>query len=291
MKVLVTGGQGFIGRYTVEHLFTSGHMPVTFDRHDTGDNIGQFILGDTRDDVAVFEAVARVDGVIHLAGVLGTQETIKNPRPAFDVNINGGINILEACAHYDVPLVNIAVGNFWMNNSYAISKNTVERLVQMYVTERDARACTVRAVNAYGPRQVAAPPYGPSKVRKVMPALICRALAGHPIEIYGDGQQVMDMVHVRDVARVLVAALDSPAGVTYDAGPGRRTTVLDIAKQVVVEVGGGDIVHLPMRPGEHAHAEVIADPTTLYPLGIDPASLVDLEAGVKETVEWFRSER
>lgn len=288
MKVLVSGGQGFIGEHTCEYLRTQGHTPVVFDRHNKLTKPYEFILGDIRDDVAVTEAVARVDAVIHLAGVLGTQETIRNPRPAFDVNINGGINVLEACAHYDLPLVNIAVGNWWMANSYAISKHTVERLLQMYVNERGLQGCTVRAVNAYGPRQVPAPPYGPSHVRKIMPAFVCRALSHVPIEVYGDGQQVMDMVHVEDVAKVLVAALDGTPGTTYECGPGRKTTVLDIAKAVIAEVGGGEITHLPMRPGEHAKAEVVADPSTLAPLGFDAASFITLEQGIQETVDWYR---
>lgn len=289
MKVLVTGGQGFIGSYTCEHLAEQGHDVVLFDRHQKQHPWGEFILGDIRDDVAVMEAVARVDGVIHLAGVLGTQETIKNPRPAFDVNINGGLNILEAVTHYDVPLVNIAVGNWFAQNSYAISKHTVERLVQMYVRERGANACTVRAVNAYGPKQVAAPPYGPSKVRKVIPALVCRALTDQPIEVYGDGEQIMDMVHVRDVARVLVAAIDGPAGVTYEAGPGLETTVNEIAKEVIVAAGKGAITHVPMRPGETNHTRVVADPETLKPLGINSDSFITLREGLAETVEFYRA--
>lgn len=290
MKVLVTGGNGFIGQYTCDELRGQGHTPVMFDRHVKGDSVAaEFILGDIRDDVAVMEAVSRVDAVIHLAGVLGTQETIKNPRPAFDVNINGGLNIMEACTHYAVPLVNIAVGNWFANNSYAISKHTVERLLQMYVRDRGLNGCTVRAVNAYGPRQVAAAPYGPSKVRKIVPAFVCRALAGNPIEVYGDGLQIMDMVHVRDVAKILVAALGGPAGVTYEAGPGKNTTVLEVAKAVIAEVGGGAVEHLPMRPGETNGTVVKADPDTLKPLGF--TEFVSLEDGIKETVAWYANHR
>ena len=293
--VLVSGGSGFIGRYVVEELLERGYDVSVLDtRYREPAEGATLVLGDIRDATSVTEAVSHADGVIHLAGVLGTQETIKNPRPAAETNILGGLNVLEACAQYDVPLVNIAVGNYWMNNTYSITKNTVERFVEMFVRFRGSRMTVVRALNAYGPRQSAAAPFGPSKVRKVMPSFICRALTGEDIEIYGDGSQVMDMIYVTDVAGILVAALektdrDGSQG-TFEAGTGRRTTVNDIAHHVVAEVAkqGGPVVnvaHLPMRPGEDANSVVIGDPSTLEPLGV--GRLLPLEMGIAASVEYF----
>ena len=88
--------------------------------------------------------------------------------------------MLQAAAQYDLPGVYIGVGNHWMNNTYSISKTQVERFVDMYNTERGTRVNIVRVVNAYGPRQLAAHPYGPGKVRKITPAFICRALRDEP---------------------------------------------------------------------------------------------------------------
>jgi len=294
--VLVTGGNGFIGRYVVEELLERGYDVSVLDtRYREPARGSTLVLGDIRDATSVTEAVSHADGVIHLAGVLGTQETIKNPRPAAETNILGGLNVLEACAQYDVPLVNIAVGNYWMNNTYSITKNTVERFVEMFVRFRGSRMTVVRALNAYGPRQSAAAPFGPSKVRKVMPSFICRALTGEDIEIYGDGSQIMDMIYVEDVASILVAALektdrDGSQG-TFEAGTGRRTTVNDIAHLVVAEVARQsgrvvNVVHLPMRPGEDANSTVIGNPLTLGPLGIGEL-LLPLEAGIAKSVEYF----
>jgi len=292
-RVLVTGGAGFIGGYVCEELSRRGFEVVVFDHIRRASRFEVF-LGDIRDEVAVNEAVAHAEGVIHLGGVLGTQETIKNPRPAAHTNVIGGLNILEACSQYDVPMVNIAVGNYWMNNTYSITKNTVERFAEMFVRFRGSRVSTVRALNAYGPRQVAAEPYGPSRVRKVMPSFVCRALSGLPIEIYGDGNQIMDMIYVADVAKILVSALEKTgrdgASGTFEAGTGRRTTVNDIAYMVVAEVArqGGpvtEVVHLPMRPGEDEGSVVIGDPSTLEPLDIGP--LLSLEAGIEDTVRYF----
>ncbi len=293
--VLVTGGNGFIGRHVVEALNDRGYEVAVLDtRYRETDN-AKVVLGDIRDEVAVTEAVAHSDGVIHLAGVLGTQETIKNPRPAAHTNIIGGLNVLEACAQYDVPLVNIAVGNYWMNNTYSITKNTVERFVDMFVRFRGSRMSVVRALNAYGPGQVAAAPYGPSKVRKIMPSFICRALNGEPIEIYGDGEQVMDMIYVTDVAAILIRALEETnlgQSLVLEAGTGRTTTVNDIAAAVAHEVREQsgretEIRHLPMRPGEDANSVVIGNPLTLSPLGIDAYKLIPLEFGLQLTVEYF----
>ena len=300
--VLVTGGTGFIGRYVVEELSDRGYIPIILDRelrtHNYTRIVQPVVFGDIKDATLVTEAVAHVDGVIHLAGVLGTQETISNPLPAAETNILGGLNVLQACAQYDVPLTYIAVGNHWMNNTYSITKTTVERFVDMYGRFRGARMSAVRALNAYGPRQVPVPPYGPSRVRKIMPSFICRAISGEPIEIYGDGRQVMDMIYVEDVAEILVRNLEltdqEGPQPTMEAGTGRETTVNEIAHVVADTVKDETgihvpINHLPMRPGEDENSIVLGNPDTLDPLGLDHM-LTPLEDGVRVTVDYFRDE-
>jgi UDP-glucose 4-epimerase len=300
MKVLVTGGNGFIGRETAEFLSESGYEPVIFDRHGHGDPYFETILGDIRDSTAVTEAFAHVDGFIHLAGVLGTQETINNPRPAAETNVLGGLNVLEAAAQYRVPGVNIAVGNHWMNNTYSITKSSVERFVRMFNENRGTKINVVRALNAYGPRQSIAAPYGSSKVRKIMPSFICKSLLEEPIEIYGDGSQVMDMVHVGDVVAVLVdtltATLDGKIlGHALEAGTGRDTTVLEIANAVRDAVSAYDpslrlpaVKHLEMRPGEPKNSVVLGDPDgTLGVIGWDSSDFLTLEEGLGSTVKYY----
>lgn len=299
MKVLVTGGAGFIGKYTVEELARRGHEPVVFDRQKRPADHDVF-LGDILDETAVHEAMAHVQGWIHLAGVLGTQETVNFPKAATETNILGGLNVLSGARQYGLPGVNIAVGNHWMSNTYSISKSTVERFCEMYRIEHGLPVTTVRALNAYGPRQSVAEPYGTSKVRKIMPAFVMRALHGQPIEIYGDGEQIMDMIHVADVARVLVTAFEhtaarGPVGEVISAGTGRATTVNEIAMCVLeaaAEAGATSaqdwLVHLPMRPGEPEKSTVLGEPETLRLIGMNPDELVKLEDGVAETVSWYR---
>ena len=109
MKILVTGGSGFIGSHVVELLNNDGHEVTVFDHLGRGD--GSMFLGDIRDPVDVMEAIGNVEGFIHLAGVLGTQECILNPRPAVETNIIGGLNILEAASRLNVFGVCIGIGN------------------------------------------------------------------------------------------------------------------------------------------------------------------------------------
>ena len=168
--ILVTGGNGFIGGYVVEQLRKFGYEVSILDRHQWATHAEipppytqQLFFGDIKDATLVTDAVSHVDGVIHLAGVLGTQETIENPLPAAETNILGGLNVINACAQYDVPLINIAVGNYWMDNTYSITKSTVERMVRMTQKYRGKAMASVRALNAYGPRQVPTPPYGSSR--------------------------------------------------------------------------------------------------------------------------------
>ena len=294
--VLVTGGSGFIGSYVVDRLLSDGIKVVSFDHVHAQKNLptgAERFLGDIRDAEAVTEAMAHVDGFIHLAGVLGTQETIQNPKPAIMTNITGGLNVLEAAAQYGIPGVNIAVGNHWEQNPYSISKSTVERLVRMYNAYRGTQVSVVRALNAYGPRQSVAEPYGTSKVRKIIPSFVMRALHGDPIQVYGDGKQIMDMVYVGDVANFLVDALlgtelNGAMPETIEAGTGRDTTVLEIAETVIREVGQGDIEFLPLRPGETKGAVVkanIENHDVLYPGGYNFRSL---ENGLAETVAFYR---
>lgn len=295
----MTGGSGFIGSYTVRELLSRGYEVVAFDRFkkDVPEGV-EFFLGDIQDDVAVTEFAAHVDGIIHLAGTLGTTECIDNPRPAAYTNIMGGLNLLEAATQYNIPLQCIAVGNWFEYSTYSITKTTVERFAVMYRKHRGTKVSVMRALNAFGAGQSVAAPYGNSKVRKLLPSIICRAIAGDPLELYsdaaGNASQIMDMVWVGDVARTLVDSLEytevrGPIEHVLECGSGRDTTVDDIAQLVVEAVGQGEIIHLPMRKGETPGSIVLADTSTLEELGFNyAASFSTLEERLPETVDYFR---
>lgn len=314
MKIMVTGASGFIGGHVVDNLLERGLEVIAFDRLHAGEVLRQGVyrfLGDTRDATSVDEAVAVSDGVIHLAGVLGTSETIDNPVPAVETNIRGSLNVFQAVRQYHKRAAYITVGNYWFNNTYSITKTTAEQLAWMFNREHGTKIAVVRALNAYGPRQKAAP------VRKIMPNFIGEALRGEPITVYGDGEQIMDMIHVCDVADVLVRALlvnheqysylperGLDNLVKFEAGTGRATTVNEIAQMVLDATGGGTINHVEMRGGEPPRSVVVGDPLTLLPLflgtrvdldgrllvGQRNEPLIPLEDGIAETVEWYRTQ-
>lgn len=284
MKVVVLGGEGFIGQHVCDVLRLKGITPISFDRYINKPANSDRFMGDIKDREAVNYIVGMTDGAINLAGILGTSETVDNPYPSAEVNVLGAINFLQALRENDKPGVQIAVGNHWMNNSYSITKSTAERFSLMFQKEHGTKVGVVRALNAYGPRQKHEP------VRKIIPNFVVRALRDAPIEIYGDGEQVMDMIHVRDVAGILIDALlkDWDRSKVLEAGTGRKTTVNDIAKAVIKVAGSGSVKHIDMRAGEPKGSVVVGDPGTLLPLYKNGPKLMGLEKGLEETVKWYR---
>jgi UDP-glucose 4-epimerase len=298
-KIAVTG-VGFIGSWVVDNLLSKGYEVIAFDHYKRADYPKgvEVVLGDIRDANSIRQLVAHSEGVIHLAGQLGTQEHVLNPRPISETNILGGLNLLEAVAEYKVPMVNIAVGNWDHNNPYSISKHTIERYINMYNKERGTSINIVRGVNCYGPRQVAAPPFGPSKIKKVTPSFICRALSNMPIEVYGDGEQVSDFVWVGDMAEALVRALEkADQGIVFEeaveCGPEENVTVNEVANLIrelcyeVFDRPSPEVVHLPMRPGEKPNSRIVANTATLKLVGMNPKDFKPLRDGMIETIQYF----
>lgn len=252
MKVGITGGNGFIGSWIQDELRRRGHTVLVLDHRNNHDGM----LGDVRDSTIVYELAAHVDGIIHLAAILGTAETIDVPHPSAETNVLGSLNVFEAATRYKIPVVNASVGNSGIGRgTYCVTKRCVEDFVHMYREDRGLDVISVRPMNAYGPRQSAPAPYGSAKVRKIVPSFVCSALSGHPIEMYGGGTQVSDAVHVYDVARSFVAALETAAegkvpDFVIDIGNTIPSTVVDVAQAVVENVPGAVLKDVPMRAGE-----------------------------------------
>ena len=282
MKILVTGGNGFIGSHLVALLRAKGHETLVFDRAWMEEPV---FLGDVRDRTAVSEAVYKTDAVIHLAAILGTQETVDNPSPAAETNILGALNVFAACREHNRPGVYITVGNRWMNNPYAITKDCSRRFAMMYNREHGTRIAIVRALNVYGPGQSSWP------IRKIIPTFIMAALQDRPLEVYGDGEQRMDMIYIDDAVEILARALLVDHGKydsVFEAGTGIVPTVNEIACAVIAACDSSSpIVYLPMRPGEPPNSTVAGDPSTLAPLRFN--SFVPFNIGLARTVEWYRA--
>jgi nucleoside-diphosphate-sugar epimerase len=264
-RVLVTGGTGFIAGYVIEKLLSLGIEVTTTvrriartDETEYLDECNCFVC-DIRDEAAIYSAVQTVDGVIHLAGLLGTSENISQAKLTNDVNVNGTLSILNAVNNFKIPCVIIGVGNHFENNTYSISKTAAERYALMYQHNFDTPIAVVRAFNAYGPRQK----WG--KIKKIVPTFINQALRNQTITVYGgvDNCGTMDLIYVVDVARMLVETLERVAsGIKFpnpiEVGSGIGLRVWDIANDIIERIGRGDIVEVPMRAGEHERSVVVA---------------------------------
>jgi UDP-glucose 4-epimerase len=171
MKTVLVIGLGFIGHHVVNQLLKEGFSVTVLERNPSKDFFSkdyEIILGDVRDRNLISDVIRKFDGVINLAGILGTSETINNPFPSVDTNIIGALNVFEAIKseQKDTKLVHITVGNHFMNNTYAITKSASERFALMYNREHGTKISVVRALNAYGPYQKHEP------VRKMIPNFI-----------------------------------------------------------------------------------------------------------------------
>lgn len=250
-RVAVTGSSGFIGSAVVRELTRRGTRVIPFDHPK-----------DVRDVDELRACLRTADGVIHLAGALGTSEIFGNEAGAVATNIGGAVNVYDVASDLDIPVVQIGTGHKGQPNPYAITKACAEDLGLARARYADAKINVVRAYHVYGPGQKAIPPWGKSTVRKMVPTFICQALADIPLEIYGTGEQLIDLVYVDDVAEVLVDALEGPYGQLIEAGTGKPTSVTDAAWDVLRAAHGsafGRTVKLcPMRPGEPEDATVVA---------------------------------
>jgi len=296
MKILVTGGQGFLGSHLVDELIDHHECGVcVFDRswksqlwadfawHDV-----DFYCGDLKDRESVFEAVRLCDRWVNLGGLLGTSELIGNPMPAVEVNIAGAINVFDAAVEHEKIGLQIEVGNYWMDNPYSITKNCAARFAEMYRKYKKADIRIVRAMNVYGPRQKHRP------IRKIFPNVAIPALLNKPITVYGDGEQVMDMVYVKDAVQILakVVLADELPPITFEAGAGGITINKFVHTVCSAASSQSEIRHIPMRKGEKPGAVVKISKEgwddLAEHLDYDSTDQMPLEKGVETTVLWYK---
>jgi UDP-glucose 4-epimerase len=303
VKVLITGGSGFVGSHCVDAFLAAGHDVTVFDRvPPIHSPVGDHVIGELRDAIAVDKVVKRSDLVIHAGGLLGTHETILTVDDAVKTNILGTLNILQATTRHKRKLINISKPNVWLN-PYSITKDCSEKFCFMFVEEFDAQVTTVKLYNVYGPRQKY------RCVRKAIPTWIVDALNGNPIEIFGSGSSTVDLIHARDVAQGIVAIVDNfeacrlkrtieIADDVYgrfpkhneqilELGSGKSITVNETVDALVAVLGVPvDVKHLPMRRGEIDGTHLSADITRMTGLtGFRPG--IDLIEGLRETVAYY----
>lgn len=311
LRALVTGGAGFIGSHVADALIASGFRVTALDDLSTGrrTNIpgaATFVEGDIRSaDSAELVRNGGFDVVCHLAAQIDVRKSVSDPVADAACNVLGTLNLLEAARAASRPPRFIfsstggaIYGDFVQPPSdeampkdpespYGIAKLSVEYYLSYYGRVHGLDVMALRYANVYGPRQ---DPHGEAGVV----AIFCqRLLAGQALTVFGDGRQTRDYVSVKDVARANVAAATRPippAGRLDDRacniGTGIPTSVLDLAATLQRASGvASPVNHAPARPGEQQRSFVRIEKAARV-LGWMPE--VPLEAGLRETYEWFR---
>lgn len=271
MKVAVTGGAGFIGTPTIAAAQKAGHQAWSVDRETGGD-----ILGD-------LAGLDGADAVIHLAGVLGTHELFDTPELAVDVNVRGALNVMQWCLAHGARYVGILMPDVFPS-LYTATKIASQRIATALYANQGLPVAHVRAFNAYGPGQK----HGPGHPQKILPTFAMNAILRQPIPIWGSGRQTVDMIHVDDIARMLVDAIDyTHENTVFDGGTGIPMTVQQVAEVVCAAAGWDEpsFIHYPMRRGE-VESNIVAAGEGWDRLGWRPR--FD-HALIRETVQWYAS--
>ncbi len=264
MKILVTGGSGFIGSHIVEELAKDKSNEIKiFDivkpDIDHSSNV-KYIDGDICYKTSIDKAIQGCEEVYDCAGVLGTHELVFQTERAIDTNIKGAFNVIQSCLDFDVKRIfhptKPIFKNYW-ENTYTISKITAENFVRMFREVYKMDVTVLRWMNASGPRQHIYP------VRKFIPIIITQALLNENIEIYGTGNQTVDIIDVRDIASIAINSTRKGIGKdlmkVYDVGSGHAISCNDVAEYVLKKIKSkSKINHLPMRIGEALDTKIAA---------------------------------
>ncbi len=295
MRVLVTGGTGFIGRHVVEALLTRGHRVVTLSRRPEGIPGAEHRSLDVGSEEAVSVA-SRVDAVVHLAALSNASASFDDPLTFSRLNALGTLAMLEGARRggarivfassqriYRPSLQPIAEdGLIEPQDPYGYSKLCGEQWLEMYHRFYDVHACTVRFFSVYGPGLIVQ-----GGTSGVVGIFVGRALRGEPLTAHTD--QLRDLTDVSDVAHGVVLALEKPApsGCCYNIATGRGTSMVELAKAVREAAGShSDVV---MERGQ-GFGHLVADISRARrELGYEP--LVGLPEGLEKYVEWYRSRR
>jgi UDP-glucose 4-epimerase len=303
MKILVTGGSGFIGSHIVEHYQDKAEEIRVLDNLRTGyrknlDGLKcSFIEGSVTDRETVAKAVEGVDYIFHMAALVSVPESMAKPAECVDINVQGLLNVLEAAAAAGVrKLVFASSAAIYGDNPavpkletmlpepkspYAVTKLDGEYYLDLFNRERGLETAAIRFFNVFGPRQDPKGAYAAA-----VPIFIEKALKGEDITVHGDGEQTRDFIYVKDIVGALSFAAETP-GVTgvFNAGYGGQMTINDLANKIIASSGSdAKVLHGPERPGDVKHSRSSA--AKLLGAGWQPKH--SLDEALATTLDFFR---
>ncbi len=298
MKCVVTGGAGFIGRHVVQALEAAQHEVVVVDLADGARRV------DICDSAALLEEFKRVgpEVVFHLAGVADARDALNHPVKAVTINVGGTAGVLEAARQTGVKRV-ILASTCWVANAMGNGLLDEQALFlpegggHVYTTTKIASELLAHDFHKlYGlPFTILryGIPYGPGMWSGlVLKNFLDRAAAKQPLVIFGDGSASRRFVHVEDLARAHVLALqDVATNQIYNLEGMRFVTVRELAELVAKLLGGVEIQYKaePTRVGEFQYFRKLISGNKAY-IDLGWAPQVDLEDGVRRTIDWYRRE-
>jgi UDP-glucose 4-epimerase len=307
VRILVTGGAGFIGSHVVDAYVAAGHEVAILDNFSTGSeaNLNPAAEAhrlDVRDQPGVEKVIGsfRPDIVNHHAAQAEVPKSVADPTFDAQVNIIGGLNLLKACIDHSVKkVIFISTGGALYGepdvvpsdedhpvrplSPYGTSKYCFEQYLGTFKRTFGLEFTVLRYANIYGPRQDFHAEEG-----RVVAIFASRMLAGKPVTIDSDGEQSRDMLHVGDVATANIAALERGAGGTYHVSSGTPVTINDIYRKLALLTEYKQAPnHGPQRKGD-VYRIALDNSRAHRDLDWDPR--VDLEEGLSLTVDYFRQQ-
>lgn len=220
------------------------------------------------------------DAVYNFAGVLGTSELNSNSTSAVNINIIGALNVFDACITTNVPSVFYpSKPNVWLN-TYSITKFASEQFTQLYNKQKTINISSLRLFNVYGCGQHLYP------IRKIVPTFALQAMLGIPLQIYGSGEQTVDMINVIDVASLSVRVVECGITEIIECGRGIPVTVNQVANFINDYFDNKGIEYLPMREGEIEDTKLVAD-LTRFRNYFPNYQFSDYKTSLEETLEYY----
>ncbi len=259
MKVLITGGAGFIGSHLSKELISRGHQVCVLDDLSTGrlENVThlrenpnfELVIGTILNQYLVDKLVEKNDVIFHLAAAVGVELIVKKPLESLTTNIKGSETVLEMAHRYNKKILITSTSEIYGKNvngplketddrilgsplktrwGYSTAKAVDEMLAYVYWKEKKLPTIIVRLFNTVGPRQTSA--YG-----MVMPRFIEQALKNEPITIYGTGKQTRCFIHIKDVIKALIELIQEPkaVGEVFNIGSQEEISIEQLAKQII----------------------------------------------------------